>query len=316
MNYFENTAEFQPLFELEESEFYAPISLGDRKVAFSVKRKYSEDIRYKPAKTKTGEPDNVVAIWVIYTHPNESRKGIDTHKVPIRFRVSNMSLFRMDHFDYDFEKENSPTKESLDESLSTPRPIDLEYTDEYFFDHERSIFFDRKNNTLTGVEILNKVYNDHCDTTHWLKGLTLRSKLSLRSKGVGVVSLIISLLEYILKIAFGRTLDEDDSTSSFFRGYKSSNLKKLNEDSLNVFGYKAAKHVIIILCIVVIAGTYLRYLCGTTGGYLGYVGSSNFLSVTHGLFFLWVLDVLVPFVLFWSVNGLIWLRKHLLFLKI
>ena len=316
MSFFENTTDFQELFEINESNYYDPISLGDRKVAFSIKRNYPDDIRYKPAKTKSGDPDNVAAIWVIYTHPDESKRKINRNKVPIRIRVANMSLFRINHFDYDFGEEKSPTEESLAESLSTPGPIDLEYSDEYFFDHEESHFIDRKNRPVSGIEILNQIFSDHCDTTHWVKGLNLRSKLLLRSKGVGLVSLGITFFEYLLKILFGRTLDEDDSTSSFYRGYKLSNLKKLNEDSLNVFGYKAAKHVIVIFCIIIIGGSVVRYLCGSSGGYLGYVGSSNFLSVTHGLFFLWVLDVLVPIVLFWAVNFLIWFRKQLLFLKI
>lgn len=316
ISHFESTQEFQDKFGPERTgEFYDPVHLQDRKVAFSIKRKYPEDIRYKPAIYKNGEPDNIAAIWVIYAHPEESKKEIKLNKVPVRVRVANMSVYRTAHFDYDYDDPEAPTKDSLEESAATPKPIDLEYNDEYFYDHDRSVFIDSAGATLSGIEILNKVFSDHCSTVHWLKGLRLRTKLIAQSKSTGLVSALIIVLEIILKKAFGRTLEESDSISAFYRGYKSDSLKKLNEDSLNVFGYKAAKSVIIIFCIVVILGAYFRYHCSTTGGYLGFVGDSNFLSVVHGLFLLWLLDVIVPFLLFWAINGLIKVRTKIMFMQ-
>ena len=161
---------------------------------------------------------------------------------------------------------------------------------------------------ITGIDILNRAYSDHCATVHLLKGFKLRLKLFAQSKGSGALSLTISFLTFILKTTFGRTLEEEDSFSALFHGYKKGSLKKLNEDSLNVFGYKASKPVIIVFCGTVIIISFLRYKFNISGGYLGHIASNNTLSISHGIFFLWFLDVVVPNLIFFLINGTIKLR--------
>lgn len=312
---FETTAEFQKHFDLESNkEYFDPIPLTDRKVAFSIKRHYPSNIRYKPAYTKAGKPDNVAAIWVVYTHPSESEKPLNLGRVPVQIHVEKMSLYRSKHLDYDFDDDESPTQDSLEVSASTPKPIGLDYSNEFFFDHHRNTFIDENGNSLKGIDLLDRVFTEHCNTVHWLWGLRLRVKRSTKSKLVELISALITLLKFIMKQAFGRTLEERDSISASTRGYKREALKKLGEDSLKVVGYKAAKRVIILFCGVVIVVSLWRYFYGCNGGYLGYVASSNFLSVIHGLFLLWFLDVVIPNLLFLSVNGLIKLRMIVIFM--
>ena len=256
----------------------------------------------------------MAAIWVVYTDPSESEKPLDLGRVPVQVHVAKISLYRSKHFDYDFDDDESPTQDSLEVSASTPKPIGLDYSNDFFFDHHRSTFIDEKGKTLNGIDLLNRVFTEHCNTVHWLWGLRLRVKRSTKSKLVELISALITFLRFIMKQAFGRTLEERDSISASTRGYKREALKKLGEDSLKVVGYKAAKPVIILFCGVVIMGSLWRYSCGSNGGYLGYVASSNFLSVIHGLFLLWFLDVVIPNLLFWSVNGLIKLRIIVIFM--
>lgn len=316
MGYFETTEQYQEAFNLNQNDdFYDPVSLQDRKVGFSIKRKYPDNIRYKSAIYENGEHDNVATLWVTYTHPEESRKNSSINKVPIGVRVANMSLYRSKHFDYDYDDQASPTEDSVKKSLSTPKPIELEYPNEYFYDHEHSSFIDNKGTEITGLEILNKVFNDHCDTVHWFKGLRIRLKLLAQSRSQGLISALVTFLSFILKKGFGRTLEESDSISALFHGYKIDNFKKLSEDSLNVFGYKAAKSVIVLFSAVIIVSAYFIYSSGATGGYLGFVGKSNFLSVIHALFILWSLDVVVPNIIFWLINGLIKARTFIAFMK-
>lgn len=317
MDYFESTEQFQEAFGLNQNnDYFGPVPLQDRKVGFSIKRKYPDNIRYKPAIYENGEHDNVAALWVTYTHPEESRKPINAKKVPLGVRVAIMSRYRSKHYDYDFEDEESPTEDSVEKSLSTPKPIELEYPNEFFYDHERSSFIDNNGSEITGIEILNKVFDDHCNTVHWLKGLSIRFKLLAQSKGQGVISAIVTFLTFILKKVFGRTLEESDSVSALYHGYKFDDFKKLSEDSLNIFGYKAAKSVIVLFCAFIIAIAYFRYSSGVTGGYVGFVGKSNFLSVIHGLFLLWSLDIVVPIIVFWLINGLIKVRTLIAFMKV
>jgi branched-subunit amino acid ABC-type transport system permease component len=115
-------------------------------------------------------------------------------------------------------------------------------------------------------------------------------------------------LEILLKKAFGRTLEKDDSSDGYLRGYQSGALKKLNEDSLNIFGYKAAKSVIVTFCLLVVLASYVAFNSSEIGEYLECVSQNNFLLGIHGLALVWFLDTVIPNLLFRLLNGLIWLR--------
>jgi hypothetical protein len=315
-HYFDNTQQFLEKFDLESNvQYFNPIPLDDRKVAFSIKRNYPDNTRYKPAISKSGNPDNVVVIWLVYTDPDEADHNIRLTKVPIHVSVSNYSLFRTKHFDYDYDDPDSPTRASLEESAATPKPISLEYPNEFFYDHNRDIIFDENGSEISGIDLLDRVYSEHCDTVHWLKGLRLRSKMFTQSKGSGAMTLLITFFTFILKKLFGRTLEDDDMLSVLYKGYKHDAFKKLNEDTLNLFGYKASKSVIVFFSLIIIIGTFMRYNSGGSEDYLEFVGSSNFLSVVHGVFLLWLLDIVVPNGIFWIINLLIKIRLKIIFMK-
>jgi hypothetical protein len=320
MAFFANTEEFLSQFgDLTTSGFFDPVHLNDTKVGFSIKRHYPNDIRYKPAVgQKNKKPDNIAALWVVYTHPSESRKALSESAAPLRIRIANMSLYRTKHWDYDYDdvEGGSPSRASVEASGATPKPIDLEYPGEYFFDHSRDVFIDRNRKIVTGLEILERVFNDHCRTVHLLWGLRLRIKLITQGKLAGLLGGLTSVLVWSLKHFFGRSIEDDDSSAGIFRTYKPESLKKYDADSLDVLGYKASKQVVVLFCILAIAASYYRYMSGTTNDYWSAVGGSEFLSLTHGLFFIWLLDVVVPWVLFWIINGTIWLRTNVLFMKL
>jgi len=314
---FEKTEEFSSLFDTIESEYYDPIDFKDSKVGFSIKRNYPDNIRYKPAAKKDKKPDNVVTIWVGYTHTQETSKNIDLNKVPLWICVANFSLYRTNHLDYDFNDSNCPTEVSLEQSRLTPKPIELEYNNEFFYNHGSNVFINESGNIITGIDILNRAYSDHCDTVHRLKGLKLRLKLSAQSKVSGLLSLTIYFLRYILKTAFGRTLEvEEDNFSAHFYGYNKSSLKKLNEDSLNVFGYKAAKPVIIVFCSAIIIICLIIHTFNISCGYLARIVSSNVLSISHGILLLWLLDAVMPNLIFFLINTIIKFRTALISRKL
>jgi len=319
MAYFNNTAEFLARFgDLEAEGFVDPIHLTDTKVGFSVKRHYPNDIRYRPAiGQKSKLPDNIAAIWVVYTHPEESRKDVPESKVPLRIRISNMSQYRTKHWDYEYEdvEGDSPSKDSVEASIATPKPIDLEYPEEYFFNHARNIFVDRKGKEVSGLDILNHVFSDHCKTVHLFWGLRLRAKLFTQDKLTGLLGAFTVSLLWSLKNFFGRTIESSDTMAGLFRPYKPESMKKYDADSLDLLGYKASKQVVVLFCALVISLSVWRYSYGLNNDYWSSVGGSEFLSLVHGLFFIWVLDILVSWTLFWLINGTIWLKKTLLFMK-
>jgi hypothetical protein len=320
MAFFSNTGELLNTFgDLTAMEFFDPIHLNDTKVGFSVKRNYPSDIRYKPAiGQKSKKPDNIAALWVVYTHPDESRKEVSESRVPLRIRIANMSLYRTKHWDYEYNdvEGDCPSKDSVEASEATPKPIELEYPGEYFFDHVRNVFVDRKGKTVSGLEILDRIFQDHCKTVHLLWGLRLRIKLFAQDNFAGLLSVLTKFLVWILKNLFGRSIEDDDGMAGLFRPYKTEAMKKYDADSLDVFGYKASKQVVVLFCALIIIISFYRYYNSIADDYWSSVDGSEFLSVVHGLFFIWLLDVVIPWLLFWIINGTIWLRTAVLFMKL
>ena len=114
--------------------------------------------------------------------------------------------------------------------------------------------------------------------------------------------LLIDLLISALKKIFGRTLEEEDFLS-YLREFKSSDLKRLSTDTLDIFGYKASKNLIILFCGIVICLALIEHLPDNDkGGYLNYISKSQFLLIIHAIFSLWVLDVCIPKLIFHLIN--------------
>ena len=316
MTVFISTDEFVQAFgDLEAAGFYDRINLKDTKVGFSIKKHYPGDIRYKPAiGQKTKSPDSVAVIWVVYGNPNQKESQ---NIAPISIRIGTMSQYRANHWDYNFDdvEGDSPSKESLEASLATPQPLELTIENEYFIDHEQNSFRDAKGRTLTGVEVLERAFATHCNTVHLLRGLALKVKLAWRSNFSGLLLLAVQFLVTLLKQGFGRTLEKDDLNAGFFSPYKHESLKKLDEDSMDLLGYKASKHVIILFCAVTVVVGIYKYKHPAVFPYISWLDGKTVLSATHGIFSIWLLDVAVPWVIFYLMNGLLLWRKRILMMK-
>jgi hypothetical protein len=311
---FENTEQFVKKFKLNERpDYFECVELRDRKVGFSIKRLYPDDISYKPTRTSDGSPNNTAALWVTYLHPSETSKKLDHNRIPITIRISNIDLYVAKHWDYDFDDPRSPTEESVEKSKKTRKPIELESNEEFYYDHAHDRFIDKKGTVFTGLQILDKIYIEHCNTVHFFKGLAIRSKLFMRSKIHTSLGLIIGFIKFILLKVFGRTIEDEDGLSELFRGYDAHSLKKLSTDSLEVFGYKAPKGIIILYCLLVV--TYSVFALKIENSYLHLIADKEILILAHSIFVLWFLDFVVPPILFHIMNVVIWLRTKIMRMK-
>lgn len=316
IKYFNSAEELITAFDVKNNPPYEKITpLNDRKAGFSIQRKYPEDIRYRPPKLKNGEDDTVALIHVVYEHPDEVKHKIKGSRIPLVIRVASYSRYRATHFDYNFDDENCPTKESVERSKLTPKPIDLNYENDFFYDHKDNKFYDDKGKELRGIEVLDQVFIDHCDTVHLLKGLKLRFKLRSQSLGISICDFAVNLFIKTLTSVFGRTLDESDVISVYFSGYKRENLKKLSTESLTVFGYSTARKVILLFCFLTASAYTCIFLTDTKSKYLRTVFSNSFLSVTFSILIIWLLDEVVPVFLFRIINVIIKVRSMLVFLR-
>lgn len=310
----EKPEELIQLFESENRGEYREFNiLTDRDIGFSVKRDYPENIKYYPPRTRDGKNDTVCLIYIVY-EPSK-RKG-DGSRTPLIIKATKFSQYLSKHIDYDFTDKNCPTEESVENSKKTPEPLSLDFLDEYFFDYSSSKFFNKKNQEIKSSQILNEVFEVHCNTTGFLKRIPFYFKIRLRSVISSLLTLLINLNVWCLKTLFGRTLEEKDSISQYFHGYQRSSLKKLSTDSINIFGYKASKGVIISFCILVSLGSFIYDHFNFEIMYLGKVMSNSLLVITHSIICIWILDSVIPEIQFLLVNFLTFIRKKLLFLGI
>ena len=319
MTPFTTTKELLDAFgDVGSNSFYDEIHLKDTSVGFSIKKKYPEDIRYKPpVRQDNNEPDVVAALWVVYLAPKQGDQDTDLNKVPVRIRISALSQYLAKHFDYDFsdKAEGSPSKESLEFSLSTPTPIELSFENTYFYNHQLGCLIDEHGDSVTGAEVLESVFQTHCDTVHYIKGLSVRVKLAWQAMPVGLISVTVQVITSLLKLGFGRTLESNESLAGLYKPYPQEAVKKLDQDTIEILGYKAAKPVIIIFCLIVmLIGTYC-YNHQSSENYLTWLLEQDFLLVSHGIFLIWALDVLIPKLIFLSINGLIRLKSNIIFFK-
>lgn len=304
--------------DIHNNGFYDPVNLTDTPIGFSVKKNYPPNIRFKPAiGQRTGLPDSIAAIWVVYTPPSEKENIAGSSKAPIRFRVATMSKYRVSHFDYNYQDIDGdcPSKESLEGSLASPQPIDLNFEDVYFYDHINHTFIDDNGNSLTGVEVLEQVFETHCKTVHILWGLKIRLKLAWQAKFSGVLTLIVEALTTILKQLFGRTIESNVMMAGIYEPYKRVAFKKLDEDSIEILGYKASKHVVIMFCIIVILASVYRYYFSVGYDYFSSLEGQEFLTLTHAIFAIWFIDVVIPEILFFGINMVLRLKKKVIFMR-
>ena len=209
--YFNSTLQLKQAFDLDSGDerlkIYSDFTpFKDNQVGFSVQRKYPNNIRYIPPKSKNGKPDTVAIIHVKYYLNKVSNQT----KVPLLISISPFDKYQSKHHILSFEDESCPTEESIIISKKTLKPIALDFNKDYYYDHEIDSLIDDKDNILTGEQILNKVFNRHLDTIHRFKGLRLRSLLRIQSVKLKVHFSIdkfaTSSLEWMLKVFFGQKI--------------------------------------------------------------------------------------------------------------
>lgn len=307
---FKSANEFLVLFEFDHNPRYEGVmNLRDEKVGFSVQRAYPSDLRYKPPLTKKGKPDTVALIYVIYGNLNGSTTDAhDLQHFPITIRIVKHNKYISQHYDYNFEDEECPTEESIRQSKTLPQPIGLDYIDDFYFSHETGKFIDHNKKQYSGIELLDKVFVDHCNTIHPIKGIKLRTKLKTQSGLVKLLSFLVEKILWLLTKVFGRTIGEEKNYSAFVHGYSREHFKKLSTESIDIFGYKASKSVIVLFSILVAVIYAIKYKFGLKSEYLENIASSTFLAPLHLIVLLWIMDFVVPHGIFVFLNWLIKLR--------
>lgn len=315
--YLERPEQLKEIFGIDKliDKYSDYIVLRDAKIGFSLKREYPENLRYIPPKTKDGKPDVAALIYVVYEKPSDSEKE-KPKKVKIFLNVTPFSKYLSTHWDYGYNDEGCPTEDSVQKSKTTPKPIALESFDEYVYDHNTNTLRDSKNQKLTGEQILDNLFNEHCNTIHLFKGLALRWKLGSKDKVVKLCDFLVQIGKWILKTFFGRTFEPKDAFSGSLKIYLKEDMKLLKTEVIDVYGYKASKNVIITFASLILIGYIAAYQLSIKSELLHKMMSNNLVMICFALFSLWLLDHAIPFILLKIINGLIRLKIKLAFMKL
>ena len=296
-----------------DKEFYDPVILSDAEAGFSIRRNYPDGIRYKPAKDSDNNPDNVAVIWVVFD--KKRIKADEPNLVPIRCRIATMSIYRAQHWDYNFEDPKCPSKDSVEMSNASPQPFSLDFPGDYFYDTEKNIFLTKEGIKVSGIEILNSIFKEHVDSVHLFRGLKYKLESLRNSAENSFFEVFIKLIKFTLRFLFGRTIDEDWKVNSAFYGYPLSAFKKLQLSSIEILGYRTSKNVIVIFCLLVASLSFV-FLPLDEGIYLSSVLDSEVLTTIHAVLALIILDEALPLFLFGFMNLLIFFRRKRLFSRL
>ena len=210
-------------------------------------------------------------IWVVY---DEFKQASTSHLIPLRLRIAKMSKYRAKNWEYNFDDEDCPSKESVLQSNEYSQPIELNFVDEYFYDTNNNLIVDSNKIEVSGVTILNKLFEYHCRSVHPVKGLGIRGKVKIQKGIFSLFEKLIKIIVYILKI-FDRRLVEHIERNVYFEGYSNIDLKRIELDSIEVGGYRASKNVIVIFSLI-IAGVAFWFLPLKEDTYLGTLIHSEF----------------------------------------
>jgi hypothetical protein len=306
MSFPQTSSEFLATFgSLDGTGYEDPVFLSDTKIGFSIQRKYPNGIRFKPALNVASEPDNIAVIWVVYKNKTEADR---TGLIPLRLRIAMMSKYRSLNWDYDFSDSACPTRASLKISKKSPQPLELSLNNEFFYDAHTGGLCDSNGKEITGNQLLDILFQAHCNSVHPVKGIKHQSQKKLSELILQSFEKSINGCVWTLKNIFERTLDESRDRSVFLDGYRKEYFKKIEIDSVSLLGYKTPKRVAILFCALVVA-MCLVGLPAESGSYVGTVLESKVLLTLHVLGLLLILADVFPHIIFFIMNRLISLRK-------
>jgi len=302
--------ELKNIFKIDElaDKYIEYIPLIDKKVGFSIKRKYPDNIRFKPPTTKDNEPDTLAIIHVYYFHPDENTDEIQSNNVPLFISIGTHSKYLGNPL-YDFNDDKCPTKESIEKSKKSCKPISLEVTG-YTYDHSINSLKD-KDESLSGEQILDKLFQEHCNTVHIFKGFKIQWQINSQKISVEIIRSLIKFLTKILWIICGYQFEPKNSMSGIFTYYKREDLKKVETNNINLFGYQASKHVIISFCFFVLMLVALSPALNLKLLFFENFIANGLAIICASYCSIWFLEYILPIFIYWLINGLISLKLYI-----
>lgn len=281
----------QKKFDFEKHGFYDVTLFTDNEIGFSFKKDFGSDKEH-----------------VSLFHLLIPKKGyIDTTITRKPLLITAV---------YGKKTDGGVTMRALDTSKLLDEPLDLNFTDEYFYDFKDHQLY-RGKEKITGDQLLEEIYWKHIKCTKPIMGIILRLKLRFwRTWLVWILSMISKFFHYFLLIISGdrykyefvlqeETLNGVIISSRFDRriGRGGTNqLPKPKEDDkeakkIDFFGIDVPQWPIVFYAILhlSILGVW-KYLHYSTIEIKKFF-DNNFLTVLYVIVSFWLVETVLPFCL-------------------
>jgi hypothetical protein len=282
----------------------------DMKAGFSVKRKYPPNLRFVPAKTRSGEDDSVALIKLSYLHPIDNDNQFDPKRVPLQISVSVFSRWMVNHWGFNFNDDHCPTKESLELSKASMQPLELRSDNAFFFDHSSGKIISREGKQFTGTDFLDLIFEHHIKSVRWLAGDWVQTKKRFYSRFARLFNALVVMGTWLLKIVFSREFEPSKNfAETYTKGYGLDQFKRRKVQTFNFFNYKAPIPILLIFCVVMIASYVYSVLNEKTK--LIAVFNNSAVIILFAFPAIWVLDWVLPHLLLYLLNIAIRIRTNL-----
>lgn len=312
-----SSQDFRELFQAQADEEIVVWRADEKHFGFSVLKDYPDTSAYVSAVTKNRKKDSVVLIKIGYSVDN-----VEDGDVLLSVTASKASRYLLDnHWDYNFSDDDSPTEESLKQSNASPAPYDIEESSRYSLNTDSGEIFDKEKKEVSSLRILvDNVYASHVRTAD---DIIFRSKVKGRDTIAETIQPVIKFLEKTLFFFFGKGFKEsDDFSEGIFRLYPYKSLVALSPEKIEIFGtnISISKRAAISL-LVFISSVFLayHYFCYDFLGLVSLMKDADknfFFTAALAACSILVFDLLLPIALFLLINGLVFLRIQMMYLKI
>ncbi len=311
-DYFTSGEQLKDYFDFDSHPEYQEFRNFDRGIGFSIQRAYPDNSKYIPPKKQNRDPDTYALIRFNYSPEKVSNDK--PYMVPLSANIGMFSRYISNHFDFDFNDEECPTEESVMISKRTPKPIELSFFDEYFFDHNKDTIVDHRGKNIKGKDFIDLIYNTHIATVDKFNGQLLRWKIESKNKAVSLCRLAENFFKWLLKTLCGRIFEPEERSRGILGAeYREEDLKLLKTERIDVFGYRASKNVIVTFCAILIICYLFTSFIEFSPKWLITIGTNNLLSFALAVLTITVLDHVLPKILFKLVNLFIRIQFKILF---
>lgn len=300
-----NSKEFSELFQPKIGDEVVPWSEDPVFIGFSVLRNYKSDSGFVPAITRKGDADTKVLIKIGFSNTSGP-----VEKIPLILSASKHSKYQYSHFGIDFENPEAPTKESLDASIASKQPIDLEERTKFSVNLSSvpvSFLKESDGSVISLGTLVDYMYDLHHKTISGRRAILLKAKLGTRDAICGkIIPFFVSWLKKLMLNGFGKEIkDQGDFAVGIFKTYSfSKHVGTVWQYSLPYFNssIKISSQNILYISITAL---YLWYKYFSKQQ-IGETFSVALIVVLVGVF-----EFAVPYILMQSINLLIILRMSL-----